>query len=274
MTGLSGVLQLGGAHGAGLSVAVAPDLDPQLATADGLWRASAVDPGWTAADPWANEGTAGSALDLHSATDEGLVGEVADGVGTVVTVDHLVTPVLVDGGFDIGHNAGDADDGANDFGFYGDFAMDLSGPFAVTVDYTPDAIGVTSMRYLRRGFPFGHPGFVFEEAVMFGGFIAAAIDGDNFVYSPPTIEGFLAINPVPAIAGRQQFTLGYDGSAFIAYRNGVPVDGGVFPPFDDAGVDLPLIVGPGQTVHNIAFHKGAAVEALDPPALQAALGAL
>lgn len=249
--------------------------DPLLRTAVGLWRAGHQRAGWVPADGWPNEGRGGSALDLRAATDGGDTLGVVDGVGTIPVADDLVDPELVSGpgGFDIGFNSGDADDGANDFGFYGDFPLDMSGPFAITLDYTPLGTGLTSMRYLRKGFPFGHPGFVMEEATGFGGFISAAIDGDNFVYSPPTIEGFLGITPLAAIAGRQQMTLGFDGTTAFAYRKGVLLTSQAFPNFEDASVDLPLIVGPGQTVHNIVFHRGAAAAALDVPALHTALAA-
>lgn len=241
----------------------------------GLWRASTVADGWVPADGWGNEGTGGASLDLHAATDGGGSLVDVDGVGTDVIAGDLVEPALVAGGFEIGFNSGGVDDGLNDFGFYGAFALDMATGFTVTLDFTPAAVGVSSMRYLRKGGPFGYTGVIIEEAVMFGGFIGVAIDGPNFAYSPPTIEGFMAMAPQVMVAGRQQVTLAFDGADAFAYRDGVAIASIAYPEFADPSTpsSLPLFVGPGQTVHNIAFHD-AALTAAQVAAMHSVFAAL
>lgn len=234
-----------------------PDLDPLLAEAFGLWRASAVTPGWVPADGWANEGTGGSSLDLIAAS-EAPVPEGANGESEDEAVDgNRVEPELVAGGFSIGFGLGNADNGGADYGFFTEGAFDWSGSFAVTLDFTPDNIGVDNMRYLRKGGPFGHVGLIIEEVVPgFGGFIMELL-GENV--SPPA-TGFVA-SSTAAVAGRQTLTLVLDRTAhlFRPYRNGELV---AAPLSDETGMGdcttaLPLIVGPGQTVHNIVYHERA-----------------
>lgn len=230
-----------------------------LADAVGVWMASSVDESWVPTDGWANEGTAGTDLDLVAANAAAALG-VADESGTTVENGNRVTPALVSApaGFEIGFGLGDADNGGNDYGFAGAAGLDMSGSFTFTIDYTPLGTGLTSMRYLRKGGPFLHPGLIFEEVpAIYGGYVLEAL-GPNVSVSP--LGGFVVATGSPA-AGRQQSTLVLDRDSHLAtfFRSGAQVAGALTDEtgMGDATTAFPLIVGPGQTVHNIVVHDRA-----------------
>lgn len=119
---------------------------------------------------------------------------------------------------------------------------------------------MASQRYLWQGGPFSKDGWLIEEAVMSGGFIFYVGDQATFVYNPPTFAGFAA-DTGTAVAGRQNYTAVIDRDAGLlrTYRDGtaltVELAGALGA--GDCTAAFPMIVGPGQTVHNIGFYTDA-----------------
>lgn len=274
---MSPLAELRGTPGKMAGASAETELRLDFQGAFGLWRASTQPATWTTASGWPNEGTGGSAYDLTAANEAPGLG-TEDGNEQAVTDANRVTPTLVSGpaGFAIGFATGNATDARDDYGFAGANGLDMSGSWAFTIDYTPTDVtddDAKSCRPLRKGGPFGHQGVIIEQVpIAFGGAILIGIGSTADPGNPAA--GYVAATSTPE-AGRQQATIVVDRTAHVGrfYRKATQISASLS---DETGIGdsttaFPMILGAGNTIHNVLFHKGLEAEQLDAIALHLTL---
>lgn len=226
------------------------DLDPLLASAAGLWRASQLPDGWVIADTWPNEGTAGSAIDLTEYDGTSLDGDPPAADPTLETTGNRGVECAAADPL----NAGDevmlqALDHAS---------LDMGGSFSYAIDYTPLTVdpSVTSIRYLRKidGGILQAPGIVFEDIAPANSDLVVITSAGTGAVFNTDYSGFVTSDPA---AGRHTLVVTVTATTMKAWLDGVSLTSPANPA-DLSGVGSPdnaqpIYVGAGQRLHNLAW---------------------
>lgn len=239
-----------GAGGLIVPAAQEAALDPLLAAAVGLWRASQLPDGWVHADGWGNEGSAGSAIDLIPYDGVSLDGAAAPSTPTLETSgDRGVEAVSADP-----NNAGDA----LMFQAGDDASLDMSGSFSFAIDFTPLTVStdVSSIRFIRKiaGGILELPGFVVENTPPgYGDFAIALTAGTGSTFAVD-YNAFILADPS---AARHTVVVSVTPTTMKAWLDGVQLTN----PFATADLTAvgspenaqPLYIGVGQRLHNLVW---------------------
>lgn len=227
-----------------------------LAEARMLLRASSVPAGWVPADGWANEGTAGSALDA-----------LCDGGSLSHSVPQTwVEPTLVGSGEDAGFAVvgSSAENDNDEYGFYvpdPGSTPDMAGSFTWCADIALGQVGPNQqVRPLRKTFSgVATAGILMEDiSVVTSGGVAVVADGGGTTVGDD--YGAVSFDPPE---GRHRWTMTVDRSAdeLRFYIDGEQ-QGSEFDISNvgDASNAVELILAAGSTFHNVALFD----RALDP----------
>lgn len=237
----------------GLIVPAAGDaLDPLLAEAVLLLRASSLTSDWEPGDGWPNEGTLG---DTHDAIQDGGPDQVS--------------AAWVEGGVEMG----DETNNGYSTGEYGlafpVSGFDFSGDFTVALDFTPDVVPQNALLYIDMQDNIlgqaGGVGWSLGDITEFTGGNTALIDDNEGATFPTDWNGIIW----PTSSGRQLWVMRVDRTEGMQLfkdgtNPGTPAGGGsAGDPADLTGIgDVTPATGPGrlgpaQIVHNVAIWERA-----------------